>query len=57
VKSPVVAITAAFVCGIAVGLRPSKAARAGSRELVMGFFIATGVQLILGVILASRGYL
>jgi len=50
VKSPVVAITAASVCGISIGLRPSMAVRADSRELVVDFFIATGALLVLGVI-------
>jgi competence protein ComEC len=57
VKSPAVAITAAFVCGIAIGLRPSMAAHAGSRELVAGFFIAGAAMLGLGLFFVARGYL
>ncbi len=56
-KSPAVAITAAFICGIAIGLRPSMVAHAGSRELIVGFFIGAGALLILGVIFVARGHL
>ena len=56
-KSPAVAITAAFVCGIAIGLFPSMTAHAGSRELVVGFFIAAGVMLGMGLFFVVRGYL
>src|SRR5271154_1250759 len=56
-KLPAVAMAAAFACGIAIGLLPSTAAHAGSRELVVGFFIAAAALLAFGVIFATRGYL
>jgi competence protein ComEC len=56
-RLPAVAIAAAFACGIAIDLLPSMAAHTGSRELVVGFFIAAGVTLAVGMFLAWRGYL
>ncbi len=56
-RSPAVTMAAAFACGIATGLLPSTAAHAGSRELVVGFFIAAGALLVLGLFSVARGYL
>jgi competence protein ComEC len=56
-RLPAVAMVAAFACGIAIGLHPSMAAHAGSRELVVGFFIAAAMLLALGLIFIARGYL
>ena len=38
-KLPAVAIAAAFVVGIVIGLHPAIAAHANSRELLVGLFI------------------
>jgi len=57
VKLPAVAIAAAFACGIATGLFRGMTAHAGSRELVVGFFIAAGAMLGLGFFFVARGYL
>jgi competence protein ComEC len=56
-KLPAVAIAAAFACGIAMGLFPSVAAHAGSRELLVGFFVAAALLLASGALFADRGYL
>jgi competence protein ComEC len=57
VKLPAVALAAAFAGGIAIGLLPCVAARAGSRELVPGLFVFTTIALFAGAILAARNAL
>jgi len=54
VRLPAVAIASAFAGGIAIGLLPGVKAHAGSRELVVGFFILALVVLLAGVIFAAR---
>jgi competence protein ComEC len=57
VRLPAVAMASAFAGGIAICLRPSLTAHAGSRELVVGFFIGAGLALLGGAVFAARGYL
>lgn len=53
-RLPAVALTAAFVCGIAVGLVPKVSVHAGSRGLLVSLFILATLALLAGLFLARR---
>ena len=50
-------MAAAFACGVAIGLRPSMVAHAGSRGLAVGLFVAEGAGLVLGAIFVGPDHL
>lgn len=56
-KLPAVAMAAAFLCGIALGLCPWFAQRAASRSLLIAGFAIAGVLVFSGILLCIRGLL
>jgi competence protein ComEC len=56
-RLPAVALTAAFVCGIAVGLLPKVSVHASSPGLVAGLFVLAALATVAGAVLAFRNQL
>ena len=53
-RLPAVAITAAFACGVALGLCQPIARLAPSRAWIVGAFLASGFLLVVAIVLLSR---